>query len=110
VGNDPPLVRFRIRLLLKKSRLAALNRTDRLSLVQRAWALGLAGVEKFASHTYLYLSLEDVAREVFELSGDRAPLFEAKDRMRTAADKLLDEKLIRRAGEMERELGRWERS
>jgi energy-coupling factor transporter ATP-binding protein EcfA2 len=103
VGIDPPIHRYKIKLdLLRAQDLKSLGTDDYLALLQTARLAAEQGIEKWANNKYTYLAYLDVAREIFESTGNREYLDNSAAWMREAYEEILDEDLLRWAGDTHR--------
>jgi hypothetical protein len=103
VGIDPPIHRYKIKLdLLRAQNLKSLGTDDYLALLQTARLAAEQGIEKWTNNKYTYLAYLDVAREIFESTGNREYLDNSAAWMREAYEEILDEDLLRWAGDTHR--------
>lgn len=102
VGLDPPLQRFRVRLLVVRSRADGLQESDRRALLKFALREAELGIEEFADNKYQYFVAADVAEEWFRLTGERGLLEWAKLKLSAAAEEILDPELSDRIAHLGR--------
>lgn len=103
VGWDPPLRRYRVRLLrLRAQQRDILDQRDCEALLRQAWDYANEGVDKHADNYYSYLEVDRVARDWHELTGESDWLEVSIRVLRDAYDTLLEPELLRRANASER--------
>jgi hypothetical protein len=90
VHLDPPLHRYRILSILHRARKDGLLFEDRKALLQRAHDEAVSGIAMYPDSKYSYFVTDEVARDYFELTGDRAWLNESQSFLEKAYQNLLD--------------------
>ncbi|MGN7977612.1 SIR2 family protein [Microbacterium sp. 22195] len=102
VNLDPPIHRYKIKLdLLRAADLKSLGTDDYLALLQTARISAEWGIARWTNNKYAYLAHQEVAREIFEATGDRQYLDDSAAWMREAYDEILDEDLLKWAGDID---------
>lgn len=110
VGWDPPLRRYRVRLLRQRARLSeVLEDADRRALLNQAWDYAKEGTDRHRDNYYSYLELDRVARDWHELTGEGGLLEASIRELRDAYDRLLEPELLTRATASERYLAQADR-
>lgn len=102
VGQDAPLDRFKVRLLMARADLTkGIAAGDRLAILRRAYELASSNAERHRSDKYSYRVICDVAVKMIERGESVQILYEAIARMRHAATEILDP-------DMDRDIRRFE--
>jgi hypothetical protein len=91
VGSDSPLDRFKVRLLLARAIHAKkISDGDRLAILRRAYELAMVNIERHSADKYTYYTLCDVAVELVDRGESEHLLRTAIEKLRLAADEILD--------------------
>lgn len=99
---DPPFQRYRVRLLIQRSRAPNLLHEDRKAILRQATTEAETGLRRFADNKYMYLVLGDVAEEWHSLTGETGILEWAILKIRHGYDQLKDPDLIDRVDRLRR--------
>lgn len=92
---DPPLQRYRIKLLIERSRLAPTT-VDSKALIRLAADECEAGLAKFADSKYMYFVTADVAQEWYELTSEKGMLEWAIVHLKRGYEQLHDPDVLKR--------------
>lgn len=96
VGGDGPIDRYKVRLLLTRAeKTEGISESDRLVLVRKAYDMAMRNIEIHPKDKFSYRSLCDVALELIRRGQTAYLLDEALEKMRKAADDILDPDLDR---------------
>lgn len=90
VGNDPPIQRYKVLLLLDQSRQDGLMDEDRKAILKQAYKEVVQGINWYPENKYQYSAFHDVADEWFALTKKDDWLHEAYIRLRAGYEKILD--------------------
>lgn len=94
VGEDPPLHRYRILLVLKRAQAeSGLTEEDRRTLIEMAREEALAGITLYNGNRFAFEVLENVAAAWFSLTKSKSMFEEFVPLVRDAAERLLDPEL-----------------
>lgn len=105
VGLDSPINRYKVRhALMRAEYTEGILREDRIAMLRHAEALALHGIKSFSEDKYSYIAYGEVGEAVADISGDTTVLEAAIRRIRTAADRLLDDLLLERLRQFEDKL------
>jgi hypothetical protein len=100
VRLDPPLQRYKIKMLLLRSRGVGLMEEDRRAILRTAQNEAEWGLQRFPDNKYMYFIAGDVAEEWFELTGERGLLEWAKHQLAEGHKSLLDPDLQDRLSQL----------
>jgi SIR2-like domain len=91
VGLDSPISRYSVKLALKRAYLTpGIMEEDRKALMYQASNLALKGIDRNKQDKYAYFAYADVGSALAERFAEYGVLDDAIDRMRTAAEFILD--------------------
>src|SRR5690606_15837853 len=71
VGLDPPLQRYRVLIMLIRSRAQGILEEDRFAILTAALNEAETGMEKFPDNKYMYFAAADVAEEMANVLDER---------------------------------------
>lgn len=107
VGNDGPIDRFKVRLLVVRARNAkGISSSDRLAMLRRAYEQAMRNIAHHKMDKHSYRVLCDVAVEMIQFGEPPYILDEAIAQMREAASRILDSDLDDTLREYERHRSR----
>jgi len=90
VRLDPPLQRYRVRILIARSRAGGLADDDRKAMLKTAVSEAERAMQRFPNSKYMYFVAADVAEEWFYTTGERGLLEWARLALEKAERDLLD--------------------
>ena len=96
IGLDPPLQRYKAKLLLGRARNPAIQSVDRRSMIDAAIAEAQRGIERFPDNKYMYLVLADAVEEWHFETQEHGRIEWVKHELQSAFERLLDPDLTRR--------------
>ena len=100
VRLDPPLQRYKAKLLLERAKNPALESVDRRAIIDSAITEAQNGIERFPNSKYLYFILADAAEDWHYETGEHGRLEWAKYELQRAFERLLDPDLLERVRRM----------
>lgn len=103
VNADAPLDRYRVRLLIARSKqLARISEGDRIALLRTAYETAMKNIERHKWDKVSYYTLCDTAVELVNRGQSEFYLTEAVSKLRLAADRILDPEIPERIRTYER--------
>lgn len=104
VGNDPPIQRYKVLLLLEQSRQPGLLNEDRKAIVKNAYREANQGIDWYPENKYQYFVFYDVADEWLALTKKEDWLREAYEKLKIGYEKTLDPDMVPIMRRLERQL------
>lgn len=102
LGLDPPFQRYKVRLLIQRSRSEGLLPDDRKAILREAVGQAEFGLGKFEESKYMYLVAGDVAEEWHSLTNSREWIEWAKSYIQKGYERLSDPDLLERGDRLTR--------
>jgi len=102
LGLDPPFQRYKVRLLIQRSRAGDLQADDRKAMLRQAVAEAEIGLRKFRDSKYMYLVLGDIAEEWHMLTKESGLAEWAAMHIRRGYEVLQDPDLLDRIDRLRR--------
>ena len=97
VGSDGPLDRYKVRLLTERAdRTKGIGDEDRVALTRVAYETAMANIRRYPNDKFSYRALCDVAVKLVQRHQNPAVLDESIQKLREAADKILDPDMDRK--------------
>lgn len=102
LGLDPPLQRYRVRLLIQRSQSSDLPIEDRKAILRQATNEAETGLRRFQDSKYMYLVVGDIAEEWHSLTGETGLVEWAVLQIRRGYELLKDPDLLDRVDRLRR--------
>lgn len=102
LGLDPPFQRYKVRLLIQRSRISEFQLDDRKAMLRQAVNEAEFGLSRFSDSKYMYLVLGDVAEEWHSLTGETGLVEWAVLSIRKGYEILQDPDLLDRVDRLRR--------
>lgn len=94
---DPPLQRYKIKLLVQRSQAEGLRPEDRKALLREATNEVERGMAQFQNSKYMFTTAADVSEEWYQVTGEAGQMQWAALKLKEAYDRLLDPELQERS-------------
>ena len=96
VGLDPPLQRYRVKLLLGRAQNTGIQPVDRRAMIDAAITEAQHGISRFPESKYMYFVLADAVEDWFYETKEHGRVEWAKHELQSAFERLLDPDLLDR--------------
>ena len=96
IGLDPPLQRYKAKLLLGRAGNPAIQSVDRRAMIDAAITEAQRGIERFPDNKYMYFVLADAVEEWYYETQEHGRVEWVRHELQSAYERLLDPDLTRR--------------